>query len=36
MDLTEIEWDGVDWIDVTHDRDEWRAVVNTVPILRVP
>jgi hypothetical protein len=36
MDLGEIGWDGVDWIDVTQDRDQWRALVNTVMNLRVP
>jgi hypothetical protein len=25
----EIGWDGVGWIDVGHDRDQWRALVNT-------
>jgi hypothetical protein len=28
--------DGMDWIDVAEDRDQWRALVNTVMILRVP
>jgi hypothetical protein len=32
----EIEWDGVDWIDLARDRDQWRALVNTVMNLRVP
>jgi hypothetical protein len=27
---------GVDWIDLAHDRDKWRAVVYTVTNLRVP
>jgi hypothetical protein len=36
MDLREIGWDGVDWIDLAHDRDQWRALVNTVMNLRVP
>jgi hypothetical protein len=36
MDLREIGWDGVDWIDMTQDRDQWRALVNTVLNLRVP
>jgi hypothetical protein len=36
MDLREIGWDGVDWIDVTQDRDKWRALVNTELNLRVP
>jgi hypothetical protein len=30
MDLREIEWSGIDWIDMTQDRDQWRALVNTV------
>jgi hypothetical protein len=29
-------WDGVDWIDIARDRDQWRALVNTVLNLRVP
>jgi hypothetical protein len=36
MDLREIGWDGVDWIDMARDRDQWRALVNTVLNLRVP
>jgi hypothetical protein len=35
MDLREIGWDGVNWIDMTQDRDQWRALVNTVLNLRV-
>jgi hypothetical protein len=35
MDLREIEWNGVDWIDMAQDRDQWRALVNTVLKLRV-
>jgi hypothetical protein len=34
MDLREIGWDGVDWIDMAQDRDQWRALVNTVLNLR--
>jgi hypothetical protein len=30
MDLLEIGWDGVDWIDLAQDRDKWRALVNVV------
>jgi hypothetical protein len=36
MDLREIGWVGVDWIDMAQDRDHWRALVNTVLNLRVP
>jgi hypothetical protein len=28
MDLREVGWDGRDWIDLTQDRDRWRAHVN--------
>jgi hypothetical protein len=36
MDLTEIEWDGVDWIYMAQDRNQWSALVNTVLNLLVP
>jgi hypothetical protein len=36
MDLREIEWDGMDRIDLAQDRDRWRALVNTVIKNRVP
>jgi hypothetical protein len=36
MDLRELGWDGMDWIDLAQDRYQWRALVNTVVILRVP
>jgi hypothetical protein len=36
MDLGEIGWDGVDWIDMAQDRNQWKALVNTVLNLRVP
>jgi hypothetical protein len=36
MDLKEIGWGGMDWIDLAHDGDQWRAVVNTVINLRFP
>jgi hypothetical protein len=36
MDLREIRWDGLDWIDMAQDRDQWRALANTVLNLRVP
>jgi hypothetical protein len=36
MDLTEIGWGGMDWIDVAEDRGWWRALGNTVMNLQVP
>jgi hypothetical protein len=36
MGLREIEWDDMDWIHLTQDRDQWRALVKTVMNLRVP
>jgi hypothetical protein len=36
MDLREIRWDGMDWIDLAQYRDQWRALVNTVMNLLVP
>jgi hypothetical protein len=36
MDLREIRRDGVDWIDISQDRKQWRALVNTVLNLLVP
>jgi hypothetical protein len=36
MDIREIVWNCVDWIDLAQDRDQWRALVNTVMNIRVP
>jgi hypothetical protein len=36
MDLREIGWDGMDWIDLAQDRDQWRALVNTIMKLWIP
>jgi hypothetical protein len=35
IDLREIGWDDMDWIELAEDRDQWRALVNTVMNLRV-
>jgi hypothetical protein len=35
MDHRKIGWDGMDWIDLAQDRDQWRAPVKTVMNLRV-
>jgi hypothetical protein len=34
--LTEIRRDGMDWIDLAQNRDQWRAFVNVLMNLRVP
>jgi hypothetical protein len=36
MNLREIGWGNMDWIDLAQDRDPWRALVNTVMNLLVP
>jgi hypothetical protein len=36
MDLREIGWDVMDWINLAQDRDQWRALVNTIMKLLVP
>jgi hypothetical protein len=35
MNLREIGWGGMDWIDLAQDKDQWRDLVNTVINLRV-
>jgi hypothetical protein len=35
LDLREIGWDGVDWIDLAQYRDQWSALVYTAMNLRV-
>jgi hypothetical protein len=35
MDLREVVWGGVDWINLAQDRDKWRVLVYTVMNLRV-
>jgi hypothetical protein len=36
MDLQDVGWGGMDWIDMAQDRDRWRVLVSAVMNLRVP
>jgi hypothetical protein len=36
IDLREVGWDDMDWIDMAQDRDQWMALVNAIMNLRVP
>jgi hypothetical protein len=36
MDLGEIGWDGIEWIHLALDRNQWSSLVKTVMNLRVP
>jgi hypothetical protein len=36
MDLREIGWEGVDWMHLAQDKNQWRTLVNAVMNLRVP
>jgi len=35
MDVREIWWEGVDWMHLAQDRDQWQATVNTIMSLWV-
>jgi hypothetical protein len=36
MDLREIGWGGMDWIDLAQDKDQWRGLVDTVVNVWIP
>jgi hypothetical protein len=36
IDHKEIEWGGVDWIELAQDVDQCRAIVNTLMNIRDP
>jgi hypothetical protein len=36
MDVDDVRWGGMDWIDLAQDNDKLRALVNKVINLRVP
>jgi hypothetical protein len=36
MDLRKIGWGGMDWFDLTQEREQWKTLMNTVMKLRVP
>jgi len=36
MDLREIVWEGVEWMRLAQDSDQWRDIGNTVLNLLVP
>jgi hypothetical protein len=36
MDLREVGWGGMDWINLAQDMGRWRGLLNTVMNLRVP
>jgi len=36
IDLQDVGWRSMDWIDMAQDRDRWWALVNAVMNLGVP
>jgi len=35
IDLIEIMWEGMNWIQLVQDKDQWQALANTVMNLPV-
>jgi hypothetical protein len=36
MDFRDIGWGGMNWIHLAQDKDQWRALVNTIMNIQVP
>ena len=36
LDLQEVDWGGMDWIDLAQDKDRWCALINAVMTLWIP
>jgi hypothetical protein len=36
MNLQEVAWEGMNWIDLAQDRDWWQALTNVVKNLQIP
>jgi hypothetical protein len=36
MDIREVGWEDMNWIELAQDRDRWRALLNAVMKLQVP
>jgi len=36
MDLHKVKCDGMDWIELAHNRGRWRELVHAVMNIRVP
>ena len=36
IDLKEVVWEGMDWIDLAQNKDRWQARLNAVMKLQVP
>jgi hypothetical protein len=35
INLRERGWEGVDWIHLAQDRDQWQALVNTIMNIQI-